>query len=113
MHFDLEKFIAYLETTNDADWSIGRVRTEGNKKNCMFGHLVNFYYGKDYEGDILPIWDFFEECYATTYMIYPVNDGENSKYQQSTAKARIIAYLSDIKDGKQKTSQQLMQNPTY
>jgi hypothetical protein len=72
------------------------------------GHLVNWYYGPGYQGAVSEIWDNFEEIWATTYMIYPVNDGKNSKYQQKTAKDRVIAYLEDLNSGKEKTTYQLM-----
>lgn len=107
---NLDQFIEYCKSTNENEWCVGVVRTEGNKQNCCFGHLVNWWYGKDYEGSISEIWDTFEEVYVTTYMIYPVNDGENPKYQQSTPKQRVIAYLEDLNSGKAKTSYQLMRN---
>lgn len=103
----LDSFIDYLRQTNDSEWQVGTVRNKDNTQNCCFGHLVNWYYGKDYEGTISDVWDFFEEVWATTYMIYPVNDGENPKYPQSTPKARVIAYLEDLNSGKEKTSSQL------
>ena len=105
--FKLTDFIAYLETTDESEWAVGVVREPGNIKNCMFGHLVNFYYGKDYEGNINGIWDMFEECYATTYMIYPVNDGENPRYIQPTAKARVIAYLKNLDNRLEPSTQEL------
>ena len=52
--------------------------------------------------------NFFEENIATTYMIYPVNDGKHPKYQQSTPKARSIAYLKDLRDEKEKTTSDYM-----
>jgi hypothetical protein len=93
---DLRPFIAYLEQTSADQWAVDVVRTVGNKQNCLFGHLVNWHYGSDYEGDISPIWDWFEEMWATTYQVYPVNDGQNPKYPQATPKARTIAYLKNL-----------------
>lgn len=46
--------------------------------------------------------------WATTFMIYPVNDGENPKYTQETPKQRCLAYLKDLRDGKEKNTRQLM-----
>lgn len=103
----LDSFIEYLRHTDESEWRIGTVRNKENTQNCCFGHLVNWFYGKDYEGTISDVWDFFEEVWATTYMIYPVNDGENPKYQQPTPKTRIIAYLEDLNSGKEKTTTQL------
>lgn len=78
------------------------------------GHLINWFYGKNYDGNIAPAWDWFEEIWATTYMIYPVNDGEspswmNFKYDQPTAKERVVAYLKNLRDEKEQTTQQLCQ----
>lgn len=109
---DLQLFVEYLETTNPNEWVCDIVRTKNNTRNCVMGHLVNWVYGKDYKGNVLPAWDWFEEMWATTYMIYPVNDGDspewmNHKYDQPTPKERVIAYLKNLRDGKEKTTQQL------
>lgn len=72
------------------------------------GHLVNWYYGPDYQGTVSELWDNFEEIWATTYMIYPVNDGENPKYQQKNARDRVVAYLENLNAGKEKNTQQLI-----
>lgn len=109
---DLKPFIAYLEKTKDEEWQIDTVRNSSNSKNCVMGHLVNWFYGERYEGDISLAWDLFEEIWATTYMIYPVNDGHapswmNYKYDQSTPKERIIAYLKNLNGRKEKTVQDL------
>lgn len=110
---DLRPFIEYLKKTDDCEWQLDKVRNTENTTNCVMGHLVNWYYGKDFEGNISPAWDMFEEMWATTYMIYPVNDGNtpawmNFRYEQSTAKDRIIAYLEALMDGREKTTVQLM-----
>lgn len=109
---NLDSFIAYLEQTKPDEWVTDIVRSKDGK-NCMFGHLVNWYYGKEHKGNVMPIWDIFEEMWATTYMIYPVNDGEspkwmNYKYDQKTAKERVIAYLKNLNEDKEKNTSQLM-----
>jgi hypothetical protein len=68
-------------------------------RSCVFGHIF------DLGGNHMCDW--FESNIATTYMIYPINDGTNPQYKQQTAKERCIAYLKDIRDGKQKTAPQL------
>ena len=103
---DMEPFIEYLKNTKDEDWQTDKVRS-GNK-NCVMGHLVDWYYGKGFQGVISPVWDIFEEMWATTYMVYPVNDGQNPKYKQETPKERIVAYLEDLKNGKEKRTCQLI-----
>ncbi len=100
----LQEIIDYMETTKEESWCVDVVRTK-DQKNCFFGHLVNME-SDPREGQFL--WDIFEECIATTYMIFPVNDGENKDYQQPTPKQRVIAYLKDLRDKKTPTTQDLM-----
>jgi hypothetical protein len=102
MNYDplsLDEIISFIERTDDDKWCVDVVRTECGR-GCVMSHIF------DMGGNFF--WEMFESMYATTYMIYPVNDGENPKYQQSTPKERILAYLRDMKDGKVKTTQQLM-----
>lgn len=104
---DLQGFIRYLQSTRDDEWQTGTVRNQDNTKNCVMGHLVNYIYGKNYDGIITPAWDWFEEIWATTYMTYPVNDGKNPKYQQGSARERVIAYLTNLWLGVEKPTWQL------
>lgn len=97
--FSLDTIIDYLEGTEEQSWCTDVVKTQDGK-NCLFGHLF------DLGGSELMDW--FENI-ATTFMVYPVNDGENEKYQQPTPKQRCIAYLKDLKSGKEKTTYQLME----
>lgn len=100
----IDVIIDHMNSTTEDSWCTNVVRKED--KNCFFGHLFSM--GKnDKEGNFL--WGAFEEIWATTYMIYPVNDGEHPRYNQPTPKQRIIAYLKDLRDGKQKTTYQLME----
>jgi hypothetical protein len=92
---DLNPFIQYLHATSEGEWAVDVVRTKDGK-NCLFGHLINWYYGKGYEGSISRVWDLFEEMWMSTYVIYPINDGENPKYQQPTPKQRVIAYMTNL-----------------
>lgn len=92
---DLSSFIQYCQNTEEDEWAVDVVRTKDGK-NCLFGHLVNWYYGKDYEGSISPIWDMFEATWSTTFAVYPVNDGHNPNYQQPTPKQRCVAYLKAL-----------------
>lgn len=96
----IEAVIEYMEATTEESWCTKVVRTEQGG-NCFFGHL--FAMGKDQEESNL-LWDWFENCYSTTYMIYPINDGEHSGYQQPTPKQRVIAYLKNLRDKVEKTA---------
>lgn len=105
---NLPGFIAYLEQTQETEWQKDVVRSADNTKNCMFGHLINWAYGKNYKGSVSSVWEIWEDMWATTYMVYPVNDGESDKYLQSSPKERIIAYLRDLWLGLEKTTWQYM-----
>ena len=103
--FSIETIIDYMENTSEESWCEKVVRTtEGG--NCFFGHLFSM--GKD-EAESNHLWDWFEDAYSTTYMIYPINDGTNSNYQQSTAKHRVLVYLRNLRDGIEKTTYQSME----
>lgn len=93
---DLPSFIKYLENTTDNEWQTDFVRNSANSKNCLFGHLVNWFYGKDYDGVISPAWDMFEETWATTFEIYEINDGRDKRYPQPTPKRRCIEHLKNL-----------------
>lgn len=94
----IQEIIDYLEQTTPESWCQDVIRTNDGR-NCFFGHLFNLGGNK--------LWDWFENI-ATNFMIYPVNDGTDERYQQPTAKERCIAYLKDLRDGKAKTTYQLM-----
>lgn len=97
---NMQDFIDYLEETRPDQWYLHKVRNKENTKNCLYGHLINWYYGKDYTGDCTAMWDAFEEV-GTTFYVYPINDGQNPDYPQKTAKERCIAYLKNVRDGKE------------
>lgn len=96
--FSLDAIILYMENTSEESWCTDVVKTKDGK-NCLFGHLFDL-------GGV-KLFNWFENI-ATTYMVYPVNDGENPNYQQPTPKQRCIAYLKDLQSGKAKTTYQLM-----
>ena len=99
--FSIDAVIAYCEQTKAEDWMLGVCRSKDQTKNCLLGHIFNM--GKD-DKESNELVDWFEACVATTYMFFPVNDGENPKYQQPTARERCIEYLKDLRNGKAKTT---------
>jgi hypothetical protein len=112
----INNIISYLQNTKVEDWCTDVVR-KGNK-NCFFGHI--FEYGKNgiqipewgnYSGDKGgdALWGWFENNVSTTDTIYPVNDGENPKYQQPNPKERCIAFILDIVNGKEKNTYEGME----
>lgn len=91
----LSDVINYLKLTKDEDWCIDIVRTKDQKQNCFLGHLFNF------GGNL--ICDIFESGICNGYMYYDINDGKNPNYTEKTAKLRIIKYLENLREGKEKT----------
>ena len=103
---NLDAVITYMETTSEDAWRTETVRSADGSTNCFFGHLFNMG-ADDEQGSAL--WNWFEELWATTYMVYPVNDGQNEKYQQKTPKKRMLAYLRALADGTEMTTEQAME----
>lgn len=97
--FNLDKLIEYLEGTSSDAWLLGHCRTKDGSQGCLMSHVFDWGGGDDGQGGAAVA--IFEECIATTYMFFPINDGEDPRYPQPTAKERCIAYLKDIRDGKE------------
>ena len=93
---NLPAFIAYCENTAESEWQVNTVRNVGNTKNCVFGHLINWFYGKDYTGDVSLAWDLFEEMWTTDFEFYEINDGRDARYSQPTPRQRSIAHLKNL-----------------
>lgn len=106
---NLDDFISYCEATDESEWQVDTVRNKGNTTNCLFGHLVNWYYGKDHQDDISLAWDFFEEAWSTTFFVYEVNDGHNSDYPQPSAHQRCIQLLKNLSDGSELTTNEAIE----
>lgn len=101
----LSRIIEALETTPEESWATDVVRTSDGR-NCLFGHLFDIGGGESGRGGSRLI-DYFESVFASTFMVYPVNDGKHRDYQQPTPKQRCIAYLRDIESGVQPSSHDL------
>jgi len=105
--FSPEGLLRYLEATTEESWCTDVVKDKGGR-SCFFGHVFDWG-GGDENRNGSRAMDIFEACFATTYMIYPVNDGQHPKYQQKTPKQRCLAYFKDLLSGEEKTTYQLMQ----
>lgn len=102
----LDPVIAYMEATDEDAWQVDTVRSADGTINCFFGHLFNMG-GNDARGNAL--WEGFESAWASTYRLYPINDGENPRYPQPTPKQRVLAFLRDLNSGAAKTTPQQME----
>ena len=99
----LADFIPYLEETKKESWCTDVVRTKDGKSNCLFGHLSNFC-GHHPEENVSEDFDWFENLVTTSYVVYPVNDGQDERYPQSTPRERCIALMRAILDGDEPTT---------
>lgn len=107
---DLSEFIDYLEQTDDTQWQTDVVRSGSpdHERNCVLGHLHRW--AEDAGGEALAsaVWSRFEELWATTHRIYPVNDGTDLGYPQSTPKGRVLAFLRDLRAGRVENTDESM-----
>lgn len=102
----IDAVIDYMEATAEDSWQTEVVRSKDGTRNCFFGHLFNMG-GDDATGS--RYWNYFEDVWATTYMVYPVNDGTDERYPQPTPRQRVLAYLRDLRDGRTMTTLQCME----
>lgn len=113
--FDIEWIIERLDAIPDLLWRTDTVRNaeeDGTVTNCVMGHLHDLGGGDEMVevGPYRPVqaggllWGWFEESWATTYRIYPVNDGTDPDYPQATPRERVVAFLRDLCDGRQLTT---------
>jgi hypothetical protein len=104
-HRRVEQIIAHLEKTSDASWAVDVVRTRDGC-NCVMGHVFDMGGGDEKLAN--EWWDFFEGGIASTYRIFPVNDGHNPDYQQATPKQRCLAYINNVLVGVEQTTYESM-----
>lgn len=103
---NLDPVIAYMEATEEDTWRVDTVRSADGTTNCFFGHLFSMG-GTDARGNEL--WDRFESAWASTYRLYPINDGEDLAYPQDTPKQRVLAFLRDLNSGAVMTTPEQME----
>lgn len=103
---NLDRVIAYMEASEEDAWRVDTVRSADGTTNCFFGHLFKMG-GNDARANAL--WNGFENVWASTYMIFPINDGTDARYPQATPKQRVLAYLRDLNTGAAKAVPQLME----
>ncbi len=120
----LGQIIEHLQRIPESRWGVDVVRSGDGTQDCLFGHL--FRYGQHLSAFATTIpagdehvtseekfanrlWEWFEETWATTYKIYPVNDGESPAYPQATPKQRVLAYLRALNSGAEHPTQDSMQ----
>jgi hypothetical protein len=102
----LDPVIAYMEATDEDAWQVDTVRSADGATNCFFGHLFNMG-GTDERGSAL--WGGFESTWASTYRLFPINDGTDPDYPQTTPKQRVLAFLHDLNSGAVMTTPQQME----
>lgn len=121
----IDDIIAMVDATPDSAWNLDTVRSADGSRNCFFGHL--FAFGErlaDDDPDLQALshprltgsevvanalWEWFEECWATTYAVYPVNDGSDPGYPQGTPRERVLVFLHDLRSGKRLRTREAME----
>lgn len=101
----LDTIIAMVENSDDRTWGVDVVRSADGKQNCFFGHLFNMG-ANDAESNLL--WNWFEQNWSSTYVIYPVNDGSNPAYPEAAPRLRVLAYLRALRNGDELTTTESM-----
>lgn len=125
LRITFDDVVTMVEATTDDAWQTDVVRSQDGSRNCFFGHLFAYAEKRAAEAGVtvtqVPegltsaevvanrVWDWFEDEYATTYAVYPINDGRNLAYSQPTPRARVLAYLNALRDGTELTTPQQMQ----
>lgn len=107
-YYRLHAFITYLKNTNENAWGVDVVKSKDGTKNCVFGHLWDFYNGDNNNVKASRAWDWFESCVASTFALYKVNDGKHEQYNQTSPKNRCIQYLENVFYGKELTTMECM-----
>lgn len=113
-----------MASTPSDQWQVDTVRAPDGSSNCFFGHLFTLGertaaaaprltiapHGKLTPTEVVAnaLWEWFESCWSTTYVIYPVNDGRDPRYPQPTPKARVLAYLEALRSGEELRTQESM-----
>ncbi len=100
----LRDVIDMVEATAEDSWQMDVVRSMDGQRNCFFGHLHAYAStlapaGMDPDRLASEVWDWFEEQYASTYAIYPINDGKSPRYPQPTPRQRVLGFLNDLRTG--------------
>lgn len=113
----LDWLIAQLELTDPDSWQtevVRRTSATGVETNCFFGHVYNIGGGdtpapdgRNSTGSWL--WNWVEERWATTFRVYPINDGRDPSYPQATAKDRMIAFLRALRAGEELSTAESME----
>lgn len=119
---DLSSLRAHLAATDDGDWQTEVCRSADGSRNCLLGHVFEWGIAqrealgalgartRDLTDDQLgsAAVQAFEELWATSYVYFRVNDGHHSRYQQATARERVLAFVDDLAAGHMLTTLESM-----
>lgn len=101
-HPGLSDVIAYLDSTDPESWWPGPTyRSPDGTRHCALSH-IEVQYG-------MPVMEWFESRWSTSYMIGSVNDGNDKGYQQESPKERCMAYLRALADGSELSTEEVME----
>ena len=119
---DLGSLRAYLAATSAEDWQLEVCRSSDGSRNCLLGHVFEWGIAQrealgalgartqDLTDDELgnAAVQVFEELWATSYVYFGINDGRDSRYQQATARERVLAFVDDLAAGRMLTTLESM-----
>lgn len=119
---DLGSLRAHLAATGAEDWQTQVCRSADGSRNCLLGHVFEWGIAqrealgalgartRDLSDDQLgsAAVQAFEELWATSYVYFGVNDGHHSRYQQATARERVLAFVDDLAAGRMLTTLESM-----
>ena len=124
---DLGSLRAYLAGTRAEDWQTQVCRSSDGSRNCLLGHVFEWGIAqrealgalgagiRDHTAQSLTDDELgdaavqvFEELWATSYVYFGINDGRNSRYQQATARERVLAFVDDLAAGRMLTTLESM-----
>ena len=95
--YDADYFIEKFSQIPDDQWTTGNYAMDG--KCCALGHCgMRSGFGAGYEASELD--SLFGRVFGKTLAVVNVNDGYCLEFNQPTPKARILAALQWIKEGR-------------
>jgi hypothetical protein len=110
--YTVDYFISKFEAIDEARFMTGAYEDNMRNTKCSLGHCMGNYspeskkrFGAYYGEEFACLMKLFGDAPDTPgdkSIVAAINDGQDSRYQQSTPKQRILAALYDIKAMEQK-----------
>lgn len=98
--------IDFYKNIPDEDWTTDRLVSSDCKSRCAVGHVISWkrgdhYFKRSYAADADRLITAIRTVSGHTRIsLSTVNDKRNARYQGPTPKARVLAYLRDVVEGR-------------